>query len=70
MSSGACYVSFANNNDISNIKKIKLNTYDHYYVPAEAWHQIINPFDEPTHIIEIQYGDECIEEDIERIGEV
>ena len=33
----------------------------------ESWHQIINTFNEPVHIIEIQYGDECIEEDIERI---
>ena len=70
MSSGACYVTFANNNDTNNIKKIKLNTFDHYFVPVEAWHQIINAFDEPVHIIEIQYGDECIEEDIERIGKL
>ena len=67
VSSGACYVAFANNNNLKNIKKIKLNTYDHYVVPAEAWHQIINKFDEPVHIIEIQYGDECIEDDIQRI---
>ena len=26
-----------------------------------------NPFKEPVHLIEIQYGDECIEDDIERI---
>jgi len=70
VSSGACYVTYAKNNDINNLKKIKLNTYDHYFVPAEAWHQIINSFDEPVHIIEIQYGDECIEEDIERIDKL
>ena len=29
--------------------------------------QIINPFKEPVHIIEIQYGEECIENDIQRI---
>ena len=39
-------------------------------VPLKHWHQIINPFNEPVHIIEIQYGDECIEEDIERINYV
>ena len=67
VSSGACYVSFANNNDINDIKKIKLNTYDHHIVLAEAWHQIINPFDQPVHIIEIQYGEVLDEEDIERL---
>ena len=28
--------------------------------------QICNPFDKTAHIIEIQYGEECREEDIER----
>ena len=31
------------------------------------WHQITNPFDETCHLIEIQYGEACVEEDIERI---
>jgi mannose-6-phosphate isomerase-like protein (cupin superfamily) len=30
------------------------------------WHQLTNPFDIPCIIIEIQYGDKCVEEDIER----
>ena len=70
VSSGACHVKFADMNNIKDTKKIKLNKYDHYLVPVRAWHQIINTFDEPAHIIEIQYGDECIEEDIERIREL
>ena len=70
VSSGTCYVAFAKNNNAKDIKKRKLNKYDHYLVPAEAWHQIINSFDEPVHIIEIQYGDKCIEEDIQRIEEL
>ena len=37
------------------------------FIKKEAWHQIINPFDEPCHIIEIQYGRETSEEDIERL---
>ena len=32
------------------------------------WHQITNPFKEDCHIIEIQYGDAVIEEDIERLN--
>ena len=52
---------------IKRKKKIKLKKYDNYLVPAEEWHQISNPFKKPVHIIEIQYGDECIEKDIERL---
>ena len=67
VSEGACYVKYANKNNINSIKKLKLNKFDHYLVPLEHWHQIINPFKEPVRIIEIQYGDKCIENDIERI---
>jgi len=67
VSDGCCYVSYAKKNNIKDIKKIKLKKYDHYLVPIEHWHQIVNPFRKPVHIIEIQYGDECIEEDIERL---
>ena len=67
VSEGQCFVSYAKNNNTNDIHKVKLNKYDHYVVPAKEWHQIINTFSEPVHLIEIQYGDECIEEDIERI---
>jgi len=30
------------------------------------WHQLSNPFTIPCRLVEIQYGEECIEEDIER----
>ena len=32
------------------------------------WHQIVNPFEEKCRIIEIQYGDSVIEDDIERLS--
>jgi cytidyltransferase-like protein len=35
-------------------------------IPMGDWHKINNPFDKSCSIIEIQYGDNCIEEDIER----
>lgn len=70
VSEGRCYVSYAFNNNLNDIRKIKLNKYDYYVVSIEQWHQIINPFTEPVHIIEIQYGDECIEDDIERIEDL
>jgi len=37
-----------------------------YNVPQGKWHQIINGSDIPLHIIEIQYGEKCDEDDIER----
>lgn len=43
-----------------------LTKHDEYRVPVGEWHQIINPFDEPCRIVEIQYGDICEESDIER----
>jgi mannose-6-phosphate isomerase-like protein (cupin superfamily) len=32
----------------------------------KMWHQLINTGKEPLVIIEIQYGEKCVEEDIER----
>ena len=44
-----------------------LKKYDWWYVPVASWHQIINVCDEQAHIIEIQYGKEVVENDIERL---
>lgn len=41
--------------------------HDAYRVPVADWHQLKNPFDVPCRIVEIQYGEKCEEEDIERI---
>ena len=67
VSEGSCNVLYAKHNNPKEIQEIKLEKYDHYIVPVEQWHQIKNPFKKPVHIIEIQYGDACVEEDIERI---
>ena len=40
----------------------------HYDVEKEVWHQGSNIEDTPCHILEVQHGEECIEEDIERLG--
>ena len=37
-----------------------------YTIGKEVWHKASNPNGENSHILEIQWGDECIEEDIER----
>lgn len=40
--------------------------HEEYKVPVRSWHQLTNPFDVPLKVVEIQYGEQCIEEDIER----
>ena len=67
VSEGSCFVSYAKNNDLRKIEKVQLTKFDHHIVSVKDWHQISNPFKKPVHLIEIQYGDECIESDIERI---
>jgi cytidyltransferase-like protein len=65
VSKGSCEINYSKNNPTER-ESIQLNKFDHYLVPVGEWHQITNPFDETCHLIEIQYGEECSEEDIER----
>lgn len=65
VSKGSCIVNYSKD-DPDKKEKIQLNKFDHYLVPLGDWHQITNPFDETCHLIEIQYGEACIEDDIER----
>jgi len=43
-----------------------LNTHDKYLIGTQEWHRLYNPFDKPCKIVEIQYGSDCSEQDIER----
>lgn len=45
---------------------MELSTNSQVQIPQGDWHQLSNPYKVPCRIVEIQYGDECIEEDIER----
>jgi cytidyltransferase-like protein len=56
---GACNVA-------GEDKTVSLRTHETIDIPVNSWHQLINPFDKPCRIVEIQYGADCIEEDIER----
>ena len=40
--------------------------FDTIHIPKNKWHQLANETNSPLKIIEIQYGEDCIEEDIER----
>jgi mannose-6-phosphate isomerase-like protein (cupin superfamily) len=44
----------------------KLDAGVYITIPIRMWHQLINIGKDPLVIIEIQSGDKCIEEDIER----
>lgn len=37
------------------------------FISNEEWHQLINNTNQPLKIIEIQYGEQCSEDDIERL---
>jgi cytidyltransferase-like protein len=56
---GRCVVNF---ND--GVQERTLHQFQH--IAVGQWHQLTNPFDVPCRIVEIQYGTQCIEEDIER----
>lgn len=43
-----------------------LHPHQEYRIAVGEWHQLTNPFDQPCKIVEIQYGEQCAEEDIER----
>jgi cytidyltransferase-like protein len=44
----------------------EFTTHQHIHVDRHKWHQLCNLTDLPLRVIEIQYGPNCIEEDIER----
>ena len=54
------------NGNVSNLKLKPHGTP--YEIGKEVWHLASNTGTENAHILEIQWGDECIEEDIERRG--
>lgn len=61
---GQCQVEIINGND-NIIDTIKQN---HSYVIGQSvWHRGFNNFNEPCHILEVQHGEMCVEEDIERV---
>jgi cytidyltransferase-like protein len=50
----------------ANVEPKTLNKYNEHHVPVMTWHQLTNPYDVPLKLVEIQYGEQCSEEDIER----
>jgi len=44
----------------------KFSTHQHIHIELGEWHQLCNETDQPLRVVEIQYGQSCVEEDIER----
>ena len=65
VSSGSCIVKSMLENGYALPAK-QLEVHDDYRIETGQWHQLTNPFAHPCKIVEIQYGESCIEEDIER----
>ncbi len=42
------------------------SAHQYLFIPQGSWHQLCNETSEPLKLIEIQYGDRCEEQDIER----
>ena len=45
----------------------QLHLHDTIDIPVGSWHRLYNTFDNPCKIVEIQYEEQCVEEDIERV---
>ena len=65
VSQGKCIVNYSKISP-DDIEEITLEKHNSLHVELGDWHQITNPFNKRCKIIEIQYGEETIEEDIER----
>ena len=66
VSQGKCKIRYSEV-DPDNYDEIILNKNDNFTIKKNSWHQLINDFNEPCHIIEIQYGEKMSEDDIERL---
>jgi len=62
---GACVVHRQMNGGYT-LPPMHLTKHQEFKIALDSWHQLSNPFSEPCKLVEIQYGEECIEEDIER----
>lgn len=53
--------------DLHKLSTSVLQKHGEIDIPVNSWHQLINDTNEELSIVEIQYGINCIEEDIERV---
>jgi len=65
VSEGKCIVNSKMPNGYSLPPK-ELTKHQAFEITVGEWHQLTNPYDVPCRIVEIQYGSQCVENDIER----
>jgi cytidyltransferase-like protein len=65
VSEGECIVKTQLSSGYS-LPSTHLHSHQEYKIAVAEWHQLTNPYDVPCKIVEIQYGEQCVEEDIER----
>jgi cytidyltransferase-like protein len=46
--------------------KCSLTMHEHTFIKTNEWHQLCNETNQPLKLIEIQYGERCVEQDIQR----
>jgi mannose-6-phosphate isomerase-like protein (cupin superfamily) len=62
---GACHAFSTMSNGYA-LPIVLLKEHLHHFIPKGEWHQLRNPYEVPCRIVEIQYGEDCTEDDIER----
>jgi len=50
----------------TDITKVTYERHQSLHIKKGEWHMLANETDKPLKVVEIQYGEECVEEDIER----
>lgn len=65
VASGTATVYTVNNSSDTELLGV-YEKFDHVHIQKMQWHQLANEGTEPLKLVEIQYGEECVEEDIER----
>jgi len=63
---GEATVYTVDSNSTDTDVKCYMKMHEHTWIKPNEWHQLCNETDHPLKLIEIQYGDNCVEEDIER----
>ena len=53
--------------DVGDILVGRFNQHESTWINQGEWHQLVNRENIPLKLIEIQYGTDCVEEDIERV---
>ena len=65
VSEGRCVVA-TESEDNTRKGYEELTIHNNWFIPKETWHRLSNPYEHPCKIVEIQYGKNCSEDDIER----